>query len=129
VCPAGSTVGAALAIPTILVVDDEPPLRELIREVLEEEGYATLTASNGAEALDMLASERPGMVLMDIMMPVLDGREAVRRMRAHPELRHVPVVMMSAADPPPLDFQVFAFLCKPFHLSELRGVIAAVLAS
>ena len=110
----------------VLVVDDEVTLRDMIRMVLEDAGHVVVTASNGAEALEVLARERAEVVLMDIMMPVLDGREAFLRMRAHPELGHVPVVLMSAADPPRLDAALAGFLSKPFRLVELlEAVIAA----
>ena len=95
--------------------------------MLEDAGHAVVTASNGAEALEVLARERAEVVLMDIMMPVLDGREAFLRIRAHPELGHIPVVLMSAADPPRLDAALAGFLSKPFRLVELlEAVIAAV---
>jgi two-component system, OmpR family, response regulator VicR len=113
---------------TVLIVDDEVTLREMITMVLEDAGFTALTASNGAEALEVLAREGADVVLMDIMMPVLDGREAFRRIRADPDLRHVPVVLMSAADPPPLDKAVSGFLSKPFRLIELLEVVLAVAA-
>ena len=110
----------------ILVVDDEVTLRDMITMVLEDAGHLVVTASNGTEALEVLARERAEMVLMDIMMPVLDGLEAYVRMRAHPDLGDVPVVLMSAADPPPLDSRLSGFLAKPFRLIELlEAVIAA----
>jgi CheY-like chemotaxis protein len=112
----------------VLVVDDEEPIRKLISAVLEDEGYAVVEAAHGMEALEVLPREQPQLVLMDLMMPVLDGRETIRRMRAAPELRHVPVVLMSAADPPPIDDSVAGFLAKPFHLSELLNMVTSALA-
>lgn len=114
---------------TVLVVDDEVTLRELITLVLTDAGHTALTASNGAEALEVLAQEQPDVVLMDIMMPVLDGHEAVRRIRADPELQHVRVVLMSAADPPPMDPTVSGFLPKPFRLGELLDVVSAAVGA
>jgi CheY-like chemotaxis protein len=112
----------------VLVVDDEVTLRDMITMVLEDAGHTAVTASNGAEALEVLAREGADVVLMDIMMPVLDGREALAHIRAHPELRHVAVVLMSAADPPPLDKAVSGFLTKPFRLVELLEVVLAAAA-
>jgi CheY-like chemotaxis protein len=109
----------------VLVVDDEVTLRDLITTVLVDAGHTAVTASNGAEALEVLARERAEVVLMDIMMPVLDGHEAFKRIRADPDLRQVQVVMMSAADPPPLDPAVSGFLAKPFRLVELLEVVIA----
>ena len=112
----------------VLVVDDEVTLRDMITMVLEDAGHNVVTASNGAEALEVLVRERAEVVLMDIMMPVLDGREAFLRMRAHPELGHVPVVLMSAADPPAIDSGVSGFLAKPFRLVQLLEVVIAATA-
>jgi two-component system response regulator VicR len=109
----------------VLVVDDEVMLRDMITMVLEDAGHTALTASNGAEALEVLAREGAEVVLMDIMMPVLDGHEAFQRIRSQPELRHIPVVLMSAADPPPLDPALSGFLSKPFRLVELLEVVIA----
>jgi CheY-like chemotaxis protein len=80
---------------TVLVVDDEPVLRAIVREILHEEGYAVIEAPDGRVMLEMMAKERPDLVLMDVMMPGIDGREAYRQLRLHPEHRDVPVVMMS----------------------------------
>src|ERR687885_384384 len=81
---------------------------------LEDEGYAAIAAANGAEALEVATREQPNLVLMDVMMPVLDGPTAFRHMRDTPELQHVPVVLMSAADPRPLDARLSGFVAKPF---------------
>ena len=113
----------------VLVVDDEEPIRKLISIVLEHEGYAVVEAAHGMEALAVLPHEQPQLVLMDIMMPVLDGRETFRRMRAVPELRHVPVVLMSAADLAPIDDSVSGFLAKPFRLSELLSIVNSALGT
>ena len=104
----------------VLVVDDEYTIRELISIVLEEEGYEVSTATNGGEAMERLSAAQPDLVLLDIMMPVLDGREVLRRMRADPVLRHVPVLVMSAgANPAMRDAASNGFLRKPFDLSDL----------
>ena len=112
----------------ILVVDDEPAIRELIVAVLEDEGYEAIGAGSGARALELLPQERPDLVLMDIMMPEMDGREALRRMRERPELTAIPVVMMSAAlAPSRIGQQVAAFLPKPFDLDHLLETVAKIL--
>ncbi|MDP9469617.1 MAG: response regulator [Chloroflexota bacterium] len=71
----------------VLVVDDEPVIRDLVADVLRDEGYAVVTAADGREGLDLLARERPDLVLMDVMMPGLDGREAYLAMRSRPICR------------------------------------------
>ena len=105
---------------TVLVVDDEPVLRAIVREILHEEGYAVIEAADGRVMLEIMARERPDLVLMDVMMPGVDGREAYRQLRSHPEHRDVPVVMMSAAVPPiGLDPSIAGFMAKPFDLTQL----------
>ena len=116
--------------PKIMVVDDEPAIRDLIVAVLEDEGYAVVAATNGRRALDLMLAERPDLVIMDIMMPEMDGREAYRRLRDLPEFARTPVVMMSAATSPDrLTPRVDAFLSKPFDLDHLLHTVARVLAS
>ncbi len=114
----------------ILVVDDEPAIRDLILAVLEDEGYIAVGASSAIDALEVIADERPDLVLMDIMMPEMDGREAFQRMRERPELAAIPVVMMSAAyaaDRVPNN--VAGFLSKPFELDHLLATISGLLSA
>jgi CheY-like chemotaxis protein len=87
---------------SVLVVADERAIREFLEEVLTGEGYQFSTASDGQAALTRLAAAPPDLVLLDIMMPVLDGREVLRRMRADPTLSRVAVLVMSAAADPGL---------------------------
>jgi two-component system response regulator MprA len=114
----------------VLVVDDEPAIRDLILAVLEDEGYLAVGASSAIHALEVIAKEQPDLVLMDIMMPEMDGREAFRRMRERPDLAAIPVVMMSAAyaaDRVPDN--VAGFLSKPFELDHLLDTISALLSA
>ena len=112
----------------IMVVDDEPAIRELIVAVLEDEGYEAIGAGSGSRALELMPTERPDLVLMDIMMPEMDGREALRRMRDRPDLARIPVVMMSAAFAPDrIGQQVSGFLAKPFDLDYLLVTVAQIL--
>jgi CheY-like chemotaxis protein len=113
----------------ILVVDDEPALRAVVADVLREEGYAVLTAADGRAGLAVVAAEAPDLVLMDVMMPGMDGRAAYRAMRAHPNGRAVPIVLSSAAIPPAgLDPGIAAFLPKPFDLDQLTQLVACLLS-
>jgi CheY-like chemotaxis protein/MinD-like ATPase involved in chromosome partitioning or flagellar assembly len=82
----------------ILIVDDDPDLQRLMSLVLEMAGYEVVTANNGAEALIKIRSDRPDLILLDIMMPEMDGFETCRRLRKLPEGAHIPVIMLSAAD-------------------------------
>src|SRR5215212_7282264 len=115
-------------VKTVLVVDDEPVLRTIVREILHEEGYEVIEAPDGRVMLEMMAKERPDLVLMDVMMPVVDGREAYRQLRLRPEHRDVPVVMMSAGVRPiKLDPSIAGFMAKPFDLSQLVDLVARLI--
>ena len=112
----------------VLVVDDEPAVRAVVRDVLFEEGYAVLEASDGRIMLELLAHERPDLVLMDVMMPGLDGREAYRMLRSRDDLSDIPVVMMSAGvQPCRLDPSIAAFLAKPFNFDNLMNTVVALI--
>jgi len=112
----------------ILVVDDEPSIRDLIVAVLEEEGYLAFGAGTGFVALDLVSSERPDLVLLDMMMPQMDGRETMRRMRQAPEGRDIPVIVMSAAvTADRLGEGIAAFIAKPFDLVALLDTVEGVL--
>jgi CheY-like chemotaxis protein len=118
---------------TILVVDDEPVIRELLVQVLRDEGYATVTAGDGVAALESLESGDIDLVLTDTMMPRLDGVALIRTMRKRPVLNTMPVVLLSAAGRPALDgMGDCVFLPKPFDLTSLLAAVAdavAILAS
>ena len=79
----------------ILVIEDVEFNRDLLVQLLEDE-YQVLTAVNGAEGLALAERERPDLVLMDLSLPVVDGWEATRRMKAHPDLKDVPIIALSA---------------------------------
>jgi DNA-binding response OmpR family regulator len=114
---------------TIVVAEDEPTILEAVAAVLAEDGHAVLSVRDGLTARELLAGTRPDAVVTDVMMPGLDGPDLVRWMRARPALRHVPVILASAATWPALDgLGPVTFLPKPFDLDELRAVVGAALA-
>ena len=80
----------------ILVVDDDDDFRETLSEVLAEAGYPVQQAENGEVALGRIAEEAPGIVLLDLKMPVLDGWGVVERMRKDPKSSHIPILILSA---------------------------------
>jgi len=80
----------------ILIVDDEPFNVDYLEQELEDLGYDSISASNGQEALDLISTESPDMVLLDIMMPVMDGFEVLAKLKADENWRHIPVVVISA---------------------------------
>lgn len=106
---------------TILVVEDEWPIAEIVVDILSDAGHKVVVAGNGHEALACLESLRPDVILSDIMMPSMDGRELCNRLQAHPEHSSIPVVLMSAAHSSiSLNGCKFdAFLSKPFAVEEL----------
>ena len=113
---------------TILVVDDEPLIREVVAMLLEDEGYAVITADDGQAALEMVQQEAPALVLMDVMMPRMDGCAAFRAMRDHVPGDGLPIVLMSAmAQPADLDPEITAFLRKPVDLEQLLDLVARLL--
>lgn len=116
--------------PFILIVDDEFGLAELISDILDENGYETSIAINGALGLAMLRERRPDLVLMDLMMPVLSGPEMLREMKSDPAVADIPVVIMTAlpeAVPRDPELAHEAVLQKPFTPERLFEVVHAIL--
>jgi two-component system KDP operon response regulator KdpE len=113
----------------VLVVDDEKPLRDFVGRNLEVRGYRVLTASNGLEALAIFKNENIQLVIMDIMMPHMDGLETTRRIRQD---SHVPIIILTAMGEEgdkvrAFDLGADDYLTKPFGVGELLGRIKAVL--
>jgi DNA-binding response OmpR family regulator len=110
---------------TILIVDDEPIGRDTLQAILFAEGYDLAFASNGLEALDKAAKLTPDLILLDVMMPGMDGHEVCRRLRADPLLAKVPIIMVTALDDRQSRLQGIEagaddFVTKPFDHVELR---------
>lgn len=83
---------------TILIVDDEPDIVDLLEISLRREGFRTMSAGNAADALARAAEETPALVILDLMLPDVSGTEVCRRLRATPETKEVPIIMLSAKD-------------------------------
>lgn len=113
----------------ILIVDDEQPITEVLSTVLQNEGFDVDTAVNGRDGLDHAERKHYDLVLLDIMMPVLDGIEMLRRLRQDERNADVPVILMSAGAQTLRDIgaEYSAFLAKPFNLPQLLGTIKDVL--
>jgi len=117
-------LGAVAPPARVLIVDDERANRQLLEVMLGPEGFTLLSAASGEEALAMVASQPPDLILLDIMMPGMDGYEVVSRLKADPGTRNVPVIMVSALDDRParmIGLQAGAedFLTKPVDRAEL----------
>lgn len=113
----------------ILVVDDDPPSVKMTAFLLREEGYEVITADNGRKALELMQSSAPDLVIMDVMMPHIDGLEVTRRIR---QTMDVPIIILSAkgetADKVTgLEVGADDYLAKPFEPSELIARVKAVL--
>ncbi len=116
----------------ILVVDDTPKNVKLLADLLGVKGYAVATAGSGAEALRQLKTERPDLVLLDVMMPEMSGYEVCREIRRNPENGMLPVVMVTALDPGEerikgLEAGADDFLTKPINQAELLARVKSLL--
>jgi CheY-like chemotaxis protein len=110
----------------ILVVEDEGDIRVVVAEVLADAGYAAETAANGLEALVRMRAARPDAVVLDLSMPVMDGRSFVQAMRGEPALASVPIVVVSAAyglDGMCADLKVEESVLKPFDIDTLLSAV------
>ena len=80
----------------ILVVEDQEDNRQILRDLLTNAGYEMLVAEDGVQALEQAEKHRPDLILMDIQLPVLDGYEATRRLKANPELKAIPIIVVTS---------------------------------
>jgi two-component system KDP operon response regulator KdpE len=122
-------MGRVKSQPLVLVADDEPRITKLVAVTLSDEGFRVVTAGGGEEALRKAEEIRPDIVLLDIVMPDLDGIEVMRQLR---EFRSVPVILLTAkgstADKAKgLDLGADDYIAKPFHPDELAARVRAVL--
>ncbi|HXE65224.1 MAG TPA: response regulator [Bryobacteraceae bacterium] len=118
----------------ILVADDKPSSRELIRTLLEHSGYEILEAGDGQEALDIARASAPDLILLDIHMPVLDGYGTVKAMRQDEKLQSLPIVALTASAmhsdrDRALKAGFTAYIAKPVSLKTLRDGIGNLLAA
>ncbi len=117
----------------VLVVDDDPLLVQMYRDLLEHNDLFVLTAPDGTKGLELAARERPDILLLDIMMPGIDGFEVCRRLKADPALQHIPIIILTAMSDPKLNSQAFKAganlaLRKPAEPATILRTIQAALA-
>lgn len=125
---------------TILVVDDEPEIAALLRYLLEKEGYQLMEASNGQIALERLGVEPlvpntqlPDLIVLDIMMPIMDGFALNNRLQKEPRMKAIPILVLTAKGQKMRDLfemapNVAAYVQKPFDPKMLRELIAGILS-
>ncbi|MBW7882831.1 MAG: response regulator [Caldilineaceae bacterium] len=115
----------------ILVVDDAPAGRETMEALLYSPSYELHFASNGPEALSLASKKRPDLILLDVMMPGMDGFEVCRRLRLDPDLAEIPVILVTALDDrnsrlQGIDAGADDFITKPFDSAELRARVRTI---
>jgi two-component system chemotaxis response regulator CheY len=113
-----------------LVVDDDPDILETLSDILEEQGFAIMRARNGQVALEMLDKLRPNVILLDLMMPVMDGREFADRIRRRPDWAEIPLIILSADQGLAEKARKLGarYLTKPFEVSELLSMVYSSLS-
>ncbi len=109
----------------VLIVEDHPDMRELLSWQIELMGFVPIAAKHGKEGVEKAISEKPNLVLMDIMMPGMDGRETARALRANPETRDIPILAATALFRDSdlkscLEAGCNAYIVKPFTFQELQ---------
>jgi two-component system, OmpR family, alkaline phosphatase synthesis response regulator PhoP len=114
------------SVRSVLVVDDEPNIRAMVRDLLELSGYDVREAPNGAEALQALEAERPDCMVLDIMMPGLSGIDVLAAIRSRPELESLPVLLLSAAGDDQTTWEGWraganCYITKPFDPDRLAA--------
>ena len=129
----GSSAEIATPIDRILVVDDLPDNYFLLQTVLEIEGYVVEVADSGYAALESIASDPPDLILLDVMMPEMNGFEVTRRLRQNPDLPFIPIILVTGKSEPTLadGFSVGAdgFIRKPIDFDDLLRQIRTILLS
>jgi two-component system cell cycle response regulator DivK len=116
----------------VLVVEDQEDNRRIIRDLLTSAGYELIEATDGETGVRLAESERPDLILMDIQLPVLDGHEATRRIKANPELRAIPIIVvtsyaLSGDDVKAMEAGCDAYVAKPFSPRQLLSKIRELL--
>lgn len=118
----------------ILVADDDPAILELVRINLEARGYEVLTVNNGAEAIRTAIREKPHLLIVDVLMPDVDGYEVMRVLKETPETAHIPIIVLTAyaSDAGAMVSWMQgaeSYLAKPFNPEELLMIVDRLLSS
>lgn len=128
--PAKPAAAPEAHVPKVLVVDDAPSARELLTRNLEREGFAVITAASGEEALARIQADKPLAVLLDVMMPGLDGWHVLKTIRENPETKDIPVIMQTVLDDRNFAYTLGAsgYLKKPIRRHQLMDALQAFVA-
>lgn len=123
-----------MSAPIVLVVDDEDYILRILSFALRAEGWQVLTASNGDETLKQVEREKPDLVVLDLMMPVIDGYQVLKRLRADPVTRDLPIIVLSAKGrefdrDAALELGADDYFTKPFSPQRLVERIQGLLAT
>jgi CheY-like chemotaxis protein len=116
----------------VLVVDDEVGIANLLADVLSDEGHRVMVAANGREGLKRAEEERPDLVITDFMMPVMDGAQLIKALADHPDLKGVPIYLMSSAPEAAIRDQCSGyalFIRKPFRIYDVVNLVGQVVSS
>lgn len=116
----------------VLIVDDEPGVVKMVRYLLEKNSFTVVSANEGEAGVKLAIEEKPDLILMDIMMPVIDGNEATRRLKENEVTKQIPVIMLSALGQEgdvakSLELGAMDYIVKPFHPQELMDRVKKIL--
>ncbi len=118
----------------VLIVEDHPDMRDLLGLIVERLGYVPVVAREGEEGVEKAIAEKPGLILLDMVMPKMDGREVARRLRANPETKEIPILAITALfRSQDLNACLLAgcngYIVKPFSVGDLQAKIRELLAA
>lgn len=114
---------------TILIIDDEKDIRDMLKVRFEYTGYKCLTAKEGQEGIELAKKEKPSLIIMDLIMPKMDGVQTYKALKAEPTTKHIPIIAYTAQDPEIVAkkgmeaFDVIDFVFKPFDAKALTALV------
>lgn len=121
-----------MAIGKILIADDEPDIVRLLEFVLRRKGFDVISVHNGEAVVGLAEEEMPDLILLDVLMPVVDGLEVCRRLKKNSKIRGIPVAMLSAKSQKTeikegLEMGAVEYICKPFDPKEMVARVARII--
>jgi CheY-like chemotaxis protein len=121
---AGSKAAVKVTVSSILIVEDDKDVSQIIKDVIEAQGYRAITVTNGRDALGVLEEERPALMLIDLFMPVMSGAELLKVIKRNPQLADIPRVIMTAANDPMIGVREdLPVLYKPVDFEALTRIL------